>query len=104
MTRIAIIRCDEKSRTCAGTGCFKAIREKEGAFAKYDDEIEIIGFDTCGGCSQGRPDKVLAKVESLVQKGAEVIHLSTCIKGGCPVYKMYLEEVSKCTRVDGDTC
>lgn len=103
MTKIAIIRCNEKSQTCPGTLCFKAIREKSGGFEKYDDEIEIIGLDTCGGCGQGKPDKILKKVEALKQRGAEVIHLSTCMKGGCPSYNTYLEEVKKHTKADGNT-
>jgi predicted metal-binding protein len=103
LTKIAIIRCDEKAKTCPGTACFNAIREKKAAFEKYGDEIEIIGFDTCGGCGLGKADKMLAKVESLKQRGAEVIHVSTCVKTKCPYYGLFVEEVGKHSKVDGNT-
>ena len=102
MTKIAIIRCEEKSKTCPGTACFKAIREKNAAFEKYDT-IEIVGFDTCGGCGMGKTDKIKGKIETLKQKGAEVIHLSTCMKGNCPWYQNNLGETAKHTKVDGNT-
>ena len=103
MTKIAIIRCDEKAKTCPGTSCFKVIREKAAAFEKYGDEIEIVGFDTCGGCGLGKTDKIMTKVETLKQRGAEVIHISTCIKGMCPYYTLFMDEVEKRSKVDGNT-
>lgn len=103
MTKIAIIRCEEKSKTCPGTTCFKVIREKSAAFAKYGDEIEIVGFDTCGGCGLGKPDKILQKAEALKQRGAEVIHISTCMRSQCPYYAQYLGEVGRKSKVDGNT-
>lgn len=102
MTKIGIIRCNEKSQTCPGTLCFKAIREKTSAFEGYSD-IEIVGFDTCGGCGMGKPDKILRKVENLKTRGVEVIHLSTCMKGNCPAYAMNLDAVSKVIKVKGNT-
>jgi predicted metal-binding protein len=33
-TRIGIIICD-RYRSCAGGKCFRAVREREGAFAAY---------------------------------------------------------------------
>jgi predicted metal-binding protein len=103
MTKVAIIRCEEKSKTCPGTSCFKAIREKKGAFEKYADEIEIVGFDTCGGCALGKSDKIVKKVEALKERGAEVVHISTCTKNGCPSYNLFMEEAAKHSKVDGNT-
>ena len=103
MTKIAIIRCDEKAKTCPGTSCFKVLREKKAAFEQYGDEIEIVGFDTCGGCGLGKPDKIVQKAENLKQRGAEVIHISTCLKSLCPYYTLYLGEVGKHSKVDGNT-
>jgi len=52
-TRIGIIICDRYSR-CAGGKCFRAMRNKEGAFSIYTDtEIELTGFTTCDGCPGG---------------------------------------------------
>lgn len=103
MTKIAIIRCDEKAKICPGTTCFKVIREKTAAFEQYGDEIEIIGLDTCGGCGLGKTDKIVAKVENLKQRGAEVIHVSSCVKKMCPYYELFVEEVGKHSKVEGYT-
>jgi predicted metal-binding protein len=103
MTKIAIIRCEEKSKICPGTTCFKVMREKTAAFEKYGDQIEIIGFDTCGGCGLGKTDKIAAKVQDLKQRGAEVIHISSCVKKLCPYYTQFVEEAGKHSKVDGST-
>ncbi|MCD1294015.1 CGGC domain-containing protein [Methanocella sp. CWC-04] len=92
--KVGIIRCNEKSQVCPGTLCFKAMTDRTAAFEGYD-KIEIIGFDTCGGCGMGRPDKILKKVEGLKMRGAEVIHLSSCMKGNCPAFDTYLEAIGK---------
>ena len=103
MTKIAIIRCDEKAKACPGTTCFQVIREKKAAFAKYSDDIEIVGFDTCGGCGLGKADKIVEKAKALKERGAEVIHISTCVKSKCPYYPQFMEEVGKHSKVDGNT-
>jgi predicted metal-binding protein len=79
-TKIGIIRCDAVSDNCAGWNCFSAIRNRTEQFKIYD-EIELIGFDSCGGCARGKPDKILSRAQRLKDKGAEVIHLSTCVVG-----------------------
>jgi predicted metal-binding protein len=103
MTKIAIIRCDEKAKICPGTTCFQVIREKKAAFEKYGDEVEIVGFDTCGGCGLGKPDKIIQKAQALKERGAEIIHVSTCVKSKCPYYASYVEAVGKVSKVDGNT-
>ena len=96
MTRIGIIRCQELAignspRRCAGWNCFPAMRNK----TKYMDEyetIELVGFDTCGGCpGNTRFDKIVERGLKLKEKGAEVIHLSTCIVLSCPNKNKFAE-------------
>lgn len=94
MTKIGIIRCDEKAKTCPGSLCFKSIYDRSAAFEGYDN-IEIIGFDTCGGCGMGSTEKLEKKVEGLRTRGAEVVHLSSCMRGKCPVFSKYLEATEK---------
>lgn len=48
--KLGIIRCMQTEDYCPGTADFKAVREKTGAFAAVTEEIEIIGFCSCGGC------------------------------------------------------
>jgi predicted metal-binding protein len=88
VTKIGIIRCQELAlsgeRRCAGWNCFPAIRDKTGYLKEYDT-IELVGFDTCGGCpGSSRYDKIVERGLKLKEKGAEVIHLSTCIMLFCP--------------------
>ncbi|MFC2020263.1 CGGC domain-containing protein [Chloroflexota bacterium] len=86
--KIGIIRCDEHSDTCAGYRCFPAVQNKKGKFEEYD-EIELVGFDDCGGCGRGKADKIVARATRLKEKGAEVIHLGNCLVGHCPSEELY---------------
>jgi predicted metal-binding protein len=90
--KVGIIRCQENSERCAGhggggEGCFWAIRNKKGSFEVYDT-VELIGFDTCGGCARGAPTKILDRAQKLKKYGAEVIHLSCCMML-CPHKDIY---------------
>jgi predicted metal-binding protein len=95
MTRVGIIRCDAHSESCAGFKCFPALRNHSGAFAPYEGEVELVGFDTCGGCARGKADKVVAKAMRLKEKGAEVIHLGNCLTGACPWTNLFVESISE---------
>ena len=86
--KIGIIRCDEHSEACAGWSCFPALKNKTGKFEDYD-EIELVGFDTCGGCGRGKADRIVAKATRLKERGAEAIHLGNCLTGPCPSKDMY---------------
>ncbi len=66
---------------CPGTLDFKAIRQKTGAFADLDEEIEIIGFVNCGGCP-GK--KALSQAKKLIKRGADTIIFTSCIQRGTP--------------------
>jgi predicted metal-binding protein len=94
MTKIGIIRCQEQSEQCAGYNCFPAIRNKSGSFSGYD-AIEIVGFDTCAGCGQGKSDKIVKRAQRLKDKGAEVIHLGTCVVIHCPWKDLYAKDVKE---------
>ena len=86
--KLAIIRCQETSNTCAGWNCHPALREKTGKYKEYDS-IELTGFDTCGGCDKGNTSKILARAKQLKQHGAEVIHLGNCLAAACPFRAKY---------------
>lgn len=92
MKKVGIIRCDAYGDDCPASGCFSAMRENTGQFKNYG-EIEIIGLDTCGGCARGKPDKIIARAKRLIDRGAEVIHLSNCLTGGCPSGESYIQSV-----------
>ena len=86
--KIGIIRCDEHSNKCAGFHCFPALQDKKGSFERYGN-VELIGFDTCGGCGRGKADKILEKATKLKERGAEVIHLGNCLANPCPTVDLY---------------
>jgi predicted metal-binding protein len=80
--KIGIIICD-RYRTCAGGKCFRAVRDRTGAFARYaaDVTLDVVGFTTCGGCPGGNVEYA---PEEMVKNGAEAIHLATGLVVGYP--------------------
>ena len=97
--KIGIIRCNAHSENCAGFHCFPAINKKTGQFQQYD-AIELVGFDTCGGCGQGKSAKIVSKAQRLKDKGAEVIHIGNCIIGMCPTAELYLKDIKEKVNID----
>ena len=82
MIKIGIIICD-RYRDCGGGKCFRALRERRGAFSRYPAEelVEIVGYSTCGGCPGGNIENVPAEMK---KNGAEIIHLATGLIVGYP--------------------
>ncbi|MEW6443789.1 MAG: CGGC domain-containing protein [bacterium] len=94
MTRIAILGCkriqDQLCIACAK--CLKAIRKKEGEFARYAEEIDLVALAACGDC----PGLIIPKIKLMreiasgLDRDFDVIHLGTCIvnakkTGKCPL-------------------
>ncbi len=67
---------------CPGTMDFKVMKEKKCAFEGIEEEIEIVGFNTCGGCS-GK--KAVTRAAEMVKRGADTIVLASCITKGNPI-------------------
>jgi len=93
-TKIGIIICD-RYRRCAGGKCFRAMKNREGAFSRYADaELELVGYTTCDGCPGGNIEYT---GEEMAKNGAQVIHLATGLVVGyppCPyigTFKPFLE-------------
>jgi predicted metal-binding protein len=79
--KIGIIICD-RYKSCAGGKCFRAVKEKAGAFDIYKDkDVDIVGYTSCGGCPGGNIEYA---PEELKNNGAEVIHLATGMVVGYP--------------------
>ena len=91
-TKIGIIICD-RYKTCAGGKCFRAMNNREGAFDIYskDEDVELVGYTTCGGCPGGNIEYA---PEEMKKNGAEVIHLATGLVVGYPPCP-YLENFQK---------
>jgi predicted metal-binding protein len=97
MKKIGIIICG-RYLSCGGGKCFRALRERAGAFAAYSKQeaVEVVGFASCGGCPGGNVETVPAEMK---KNGAEAIHLATCHVVGYPPcqdirrFKEYIEIV-----------
>lgn len=82
MKKIGIIICG-RYQDCGGGKCFRALRERVGAFSIYpkDETVEIVGYSCCGGCPGGNVEYV---PEEMKKNGAEAIHLATGLVVGYP--------------------
>ena len=80
--KVGIIRCMQTEDFCPGTTDFRMIREKKGAFEGVEEDIEIIGFNNCGGCP-GK--KAVLRARELVNRGADSIAFASCIQKGTPI-------------------
>jgi len=67
---------------CPGSTDFKAIRNRKGAFAEMEGDIELVGFTNCGGCP-GK--KILLRAKMLASHGVEAVFLASCINKGTPI-------------------
>ena len=80
-TKIGIIICD-RYHTCAGGKCFRAFRDREGAFSIYKDQkAEIAAYTTCGGCPGGNIEYAPAEMK---KNGVTHVHLATGLLVGYP--------------------
>ena len=79
--KLGIIICN-RYHTCAGGKCLRAMRERAGAFSRYEgQEVELVGYTTCDGCPGGNIEYAPAEMK---KNGAEVIHLATGMLVGYP--------------------
>jgi len=91
--KLGIIRCQQTEDKCPGTGDFAAARAKTGAFAGVEEDIEIIGFCSCGGCC-GK--KAVGRAAEMVKRGATAIAFATCMSKGvyaCPFARQIKDAV-----------
>ena len=80
--KLGIIRCMQTEDYCPGACDFAARRERRGAFAGLERELELVGFVSCGGCP-GK--KAVLRARELVRRGADVIAFASCIQKGTPI-------------------
>jgi len=79
--KVGVIICD-RYKSCAGGKCFRALRERAGAFSRYKDvEVEIVAYTSCGGCPGGNIEYA---PEEMKKNGVQVVHLATGLVVGYP--------------------
>lgn len=80
--KTGLIRCLQTEDICPATTCFKVMAHKKLAFAGINEDIELIGMNTCGGCP-GK--KAVTRAAEMVRRGADTIVLASCITKGNPI-------------------
>ena len=94
MKRIGILTCSNATQgvACSSFLCLKGINEGEGAFAHYEGGAQLAGIINCSGCPTAVvPEKLLGRVRSLTELGADAIHLASCMLALCPFENNYLK-------------
>ena len=80
--KVGLIRCMQTEDMCPATTCFKVMSTKKLAFESVDEDIEVIGVNTCGGCP-GK--KAVTRAAEMAKRGADTIVLASCITKGNPI-------------------
>lgn len=80
--KVGLIRCMQTEDMCPATTCLKVMSNKKMAFEGVQEEIEVIGVNTCGGCP-GK--KAVTRSAEMVKRGADTIVLASCISKGTPI-------------------
>ena len=101
MKKIGIIICS-RYQTCGGGKCLRALKERVGAFSIYpaDEEVELVGYASCGGCPGGNIQYVPAE---MIKNGADTIHFATGFVVGyppCPYISDFKEYIESRYKVD----
>jgi len=113
MPNVAILYCKRiKDHSCVACAkCYKAIKEHNGEFARYD-EIDLVAMTDCGDC----PGLVVPRMKLLSEtaknlgRPIDVVYLGTCVKAAintaqCPIrfddLKATIEEKFGCQVVLG---
>jgi len=98
--KIGIIIC-QRYNTCAGGKCFRAFRNREGAFSIYREQnSEIVGYTTCNGCPGGNIEYA---PEEMKKNGATVIHFATGMVVGyppCPYISFFRDFIKQKYNID----
>lgn len=80
--KVGLIRCMQTEDMCPATTDFIVMKEKKGAFKDVQEDIQVIGVNTCGGCP-GK--KAVTRASEMVKRGADTIVLASCITKGNPI-------------------
>lgn len=80
--KVGLIRCRQTEDMCPGTTCFKVMKDKKLAFDGIDEDIEVVGVNTCG-CCPGK--KAVTRAAEMVKRGADTIVFASCIQKGTPI-------------------
>ncbi len=99
MKKIGILTCSNTTQdlNCSYMECLKDFNQRGGTFQAYDaNDSEIVGVINCAGCPTAvAPEKIISRVEPLVNSGADSIHFSTCLMALCPFKAKYKKVINE---------
>jgi len=99
MKKIGIIACaiTTKILDCPLSPCLRDFYDRKGEFGRYrTTAVELAGVISCQGCQGGMaPEAILAKANSLIHYGIEVIHLTYCMMILCPFIKNHIKTLKE---------
>ena len=81
MKKVGIIRCQQTEDLCGGRTDLAFAAKGKGAFEPLG-ACQVVGLVSCGGCP-GK--KAVMRAKMLVDHGAEVIVMASCITLGSPI-------------------
>ena len=85
--KIGILLCEQHCvvNKCHGLKCFRALNDREGAFAPYKDvDLELVSYCSCTGCNSAVGNKIFAEWK---KAGIELAFFATgfnCAYPPCP--------------------
>lgn len=80
--KVGFIRCTQTEDMCPGTTDFLMAKKHKGCFTGIEEEIEVVGMVSCGGCPGKR---AVHRAKKMVKLGAEAISFTSCITKGTPI-------------------
>ena len=80
--KVGFIRCMQTEDMCPGTTDFKIAQLHKGCFTGIEEDIEVVGMVSCGGCPGKR---AIHRAKKMVKLGAEAISFTSCISKGTPI-------------------
>lgn len=97
--KIGLMTCSNATQdlNCCSVGCFRDFDRRAGAFGEYpaDASLRMVGVISCAGCpTRVYPEKILKRVESLVEFGVRHLHFANCIVALCPFLKRYTDAIA----------
>ncbi len=94
---IAIFRCRKSNDVCTGYSCLDSFYNKKASFDIYDENDKLIAFFDCGGCGVNRKtdEGIKEKMELLIEKKVDVVHIGKCITKKCKEYDDMIEMLER---------
>lgn len=96
--KIGIITCSNavNDLNCCAAPCLRDVNNRAGSFKDYSENLQLTGIISCPGCpTLAYPEKIMHKIESLVEFDIVAIHFSFCMVSLCPFLNKYLQIIKE---------